>query len=239
MSTRLNSKKIMPDNPKQTHTKSQPQDDGAPNIYALSSAAAPEESFPKMLATLREGKGLKHDSLSELTKHVDPQKRGIARTTLRGYELGVTKPGIRELRILSQALGVTANKLIFGADTPDSALIQGGSTPEQKKFLGRERDDFIEIACFLVSMYRLSERERDTVYNVTSSLVAAKLGEVEYRKLMDATREVVETFVDAHTDMQGEAKETSQEQMIKTVMPLFKATLAKFGFPPMMPTPEE
>lgn len=211
---------------------SQPLDDADLQIE-VGDVAAPEESFPKRLAALREEKGLRHDSLSELTKHVDPQKRGIARTTLRGYELGVTKPGIRELRILSQTLGVTTNKLIFGADDPESAFIQGGSPTVQKKILGRNQEDIIEFICFMVSLYRLGDQERDTVYRVASSLAAAKLGEVEYRKLMDATSEVVETFFDAHSDTLSGGKPFSQEKFQEMIIPLLSATLAKFGFKPM------
>jgi len=229
----------MTDNTKQARVDNVLQDDSASNMDALGASTAPEDTFPETLTALREGKSLRHDSLSELTKHVDPQKRGIARTTLRGYELGVTKPGIRELRILSQALGVTTNKLIFGTDIPDSVFIEGSSTTEHRKFLGKDQDTFIEMACFLVSMYRLGEKERDAIYSMTSTLAATKLGEVEYRKLMDATREIVATFIDAHSDTQSEGMPTSQEQMIETVMPLLNATLAKFGFPAMAPASKQ
>lgn len=222
----------MPDNTIQVGAQSNlPQDDGA----ASHAVSAPEESFPERLTALREEKGLKHDSLSELTKHVDPQKRGIARTTLRGYELGVTKPGIRELRILSQALEVSTNRLVFGTENLESASVQGNFPVRRETVLGKSQEDIVRIACFLVSLYRLSDQERDTVNRVASSLAAAKLGEVEYRKLMDATREVVETFIDAHSDALSGGKQFSDKQFQEAIFPLFNATLAKFGFKPITP----
>jgi transcriptional regulator with XRE-family HTH domain len=217
-----------------TPTHHQQPDDARTETF--NTVDAPEESFPARLTALRSEKSLKHDSLSELTKHVDPQKRGIARTTLRGYELGVTKPGIRELRILSQALGVSTNRLIFGTENIDLISTQGNLPAVRKTVLGKNQQDIVQIVCFLVSLYRLGEQERETVYKVASSLASVKLGEVEYRKLMDATSEVVDTFIDAHSDALSGGVQLSNEQIKDTLLPLFNATLEKFGFNPMTPS---
>ncbi|MDD2894106.1 MAG: helix-turn-helix transcriptional regulator [Halothiobacillaceae bacterium] len=187
--------------------------------------AAPEDNFPKKLAELRESRGLRHDSLSELTKHADPQKRGIARTTLRGYELGITKPGIRELRILSQALGVSINRLVFGVDFSPADNVAGSPSVKNSTILGAHDEDFIKLSRFVVAMFNVGEQERDTVYRVAAGLAAAKLGEVEYRKLMDATQEFVETMIDASEDGKEGGKDP-QEVLKSLAGPL----LAKYGY---------
>jgi len=226
----------MPSNTKPSDDQSDhPQEKSALKETSVA-ATAPEEGFPERLAALRDEKGLKHDSLSELTKHVDPQKKGIARTTLRGYELGVTKPGIRELRVLSQALGVSINKLVFGTENFSSTIVQGQLPAGQKTVLGKKQEDIVEFICFIVALYRMGNQDRDAVYHVASSLAAARLGEVEYRKLMDATRDIVETFIDAHSDALSGGVQFSEDTMKKDIFPLINATLEKFGFAPGMPT---
>lgn len=62
------------------------------------------------LRRAREAKGLSHSDLHRQT--------GISRPVLFGYEAGRTKPGARELRLLSEALGVSPNRLLFGTEEP-------------------------------------------------------------------------------------------------------------------------
>ncbi|MFA6972603.1 MAG: helix-turn-helix transcriptional regulator [Gallionella sp.] len=222
----------MTDDTIQGSTQSSQQQDTDTHVETIMAVAAPEESFPERLAALRSEKSLRHDSLSELTKHVDPQKRGIARTTLRGYELGVTKPGIRELRILSQALGVSTNQLIFGTDEVDSVFHRGDFVVERPTLLGKTPEEITNLARFLVAMYKVGDQERDAVYKVAASLASSKLGEVEYRKLMDLTQELVETYFDVHAENipKGQLLKPEYAQtMIETFAPLLDATFSKFG----------
>lgn len=62
------------------------------------------------LKRARDAKGLSHSELNRLT--------GISRAVLYGYEVGRTKPGAREIKLLCEALEITPNRLIFGADEP-------------------------------------------------------------------------------------------------------------------------
>jgi transcriptional regulator with XRE-family HTH domain len=62
------------------------------------------------LRRARELKGLSHSDLHRQT--------GISRPVLFGYENGRTKPGAKELRLLSEALGVSPNRLLFGVEEP-------------------------------------------------------------------------------------------------------------------------
>lgn len=191
---------------------------------------APEESFPQRLAELRKEKGLKHESLSDLTKLVDPRKRGIARTTLRGYELGMTKPGIRELRILSESLEVSVNKLIFGVDHIDTTDTHNMFSIVKKTMLGKREDEIVEIVRFIVSMCQLGEHERNSIYKITSNLAAARTGEVKYRKLMDASQETVESFMDSNEGFLSGDKSLTPDQVKEFICPLVITVLKQFGF---------
>lgn len=62
------------------------------------------------LRRAREAKGISHSDLHRQT--------GISRPVLFGYEAGRTKPGAKELRLLSEALSVSPNRLLFGTEEP-------------------------------------------------------------------------------------------------------------------------
>lgn len=62
------------------------------------------------LRRAREAKGFTHTDLH--------RKTGISRSVLFGYETGRTKPGAKEIRLLSEALQVNPNRLLFGNDEP-------------------------------------------------------------------------------------------------------------------------
>lgn len=76
----------------------------------------PEKGIGKRIREARERKenGLSIEALSRLCKLVDPIGQGIAQQTIVRYEKGIVLPGSRELRILSDALAVSADWLIFG-----------------------------------------------------------------------------------------------------------------------------
>lgn len=62
------------------------------------------------LKRAREAMGLTHTELHRMT--------GISRSVLFGYEAGRTVPNTQQLRLLSQALQVNPNRLVFGDDEP-------------------------------------------------------------------------------------------------------------------------
>lgn len=218
--------------PDSNNQNSQPLSNPTDSLNPEVAADVPEDEFKHRLASLREAKGLRHDTLSELSKHVDPQKRGIARTTLRAYELGVSKPGIRELRILSQALGVSTNRLIFGKDDIGTLAPSGDIAVERPTVMGKSPEEIVALTRFLVAMYKLGNQERDAVFRVAASLASSKLGEVEYRKLMDLTQELVETYLDVQADNLAKGQFLTPENataMLEAAAPLFDATFSKFG----------
>lgn len=214
------------------------------------SVAVPESDFSKRLTSLRESKGLRHDSLSELSKLVDPQRRGIARTTLRGYEWGIYKPGIRELRILSQALGVSPTLLIFGADdssitsSPRPSVVASTVESDLATRSGIKRELLLAWAAFAMTMFSVDERTRETIFRIAAELAEANLGAVEYQRIVGMAREVMDTSLDRYLDsLPGPGSALGLEfmkmlidpQTIKQGDEIVGAILTKFGFKAQSP----
>ena len=93
---------------------------------------APESMLGKRVAKARGHFSLNMEALSRLTKLYDTQDgRGISPPSLARYESGDTLPSAREVRLLCDALGVSAQWLIFGE--VDSS---GITKPEQDILTG-------------------------------------------------------------------------------------------------------
>lgn len=69
-------------------------------------------------ARQRPENGLTIESLSRMCKLIDPAEQGISHQTLVKYEKGIVLPGSRELRILCDALAVSADWLLMGREKP-------------------------------------------------------------------------------------------------------------------------
>lgn len=76
----------------------------------------PESIFGARLQSVRNHFGLSVDALSRVTKDADThENRGLSATALLRYEDSGALPGGRELRLLCDALGVSADWLLTGA----------------------------------------------------------------------------------------------------------------------------
>lgn len=87
----------------------------------------PESRFGERMRDARQQLGLSVEALSRLCKAYDqPDGKGISPPTLGRYESNDTLPGLRELRIVSRALGVPVQWLVFGnlPDVKGAAPIQ-------------------------------------------------------------------------------------------------------------------
>lgn len=184
---------------------------------AVTPAAAPEDQIGARIAQKRLAKGLNHDGLSKLTKLFDVQmKNGISRTTIRGYEVGLYKPGTREIRLLCEALEVSPNWLIFGGvDEADVAVdshktIASPATNELQKFI---------VALFL--LHNIEAADRDVVYNVLHSLARLKMGENEYRAGILPISELGGILMDAFDDTKegGSIDQEKLQELVKAYMP--------------------
>lgn len=92
----------------------------SPKDRKASGRPAPEEGIGARIrdARLRPVYDLSVEALSRLCKEFDDQGQGITPTTLLRYEQGKVLPGARELRVLCDALDVSADWLLFGAENP-------------------------------------------------------------------------------------------------------------------------
>src|SRR4051812_31321179 len=65
-------------------------------------------SIASELIRARDERGITQAHLAELS--------GVSRSAIKGYESGRNMPGARELKALCQALAVSPNRLLFGAE---------------------------------------------------------------------------------------------------------------------------
>lgn len=168
----------------------------------------PEDQIGARIAEKRLAKHLTHDGLAKLTKLYDePAKSGISRTTIRGYEIGLYKPGTREIRLLCQALEVSPNWLIMGGEDEtksQSASIEAGQGLHQT-----------ELQKFLVALHllrSLDAGEREIVYGVLHGLARLKLGENEYRAGIIVPAEFGALLSDVWKDMK-DGQQPDQEKV--------------------------
>lgn len=92
--------------------------------------ATPESGLPDRLRYARSQLDLSIEALGRLTAGYDAEGKGVSSTSISRYESGENLPGMAELRILCDALGVTAQWMVYG-DAPNS----GNTEAEQKLIL--------------------------------------------------------------------------------------------------------
>lgn len=101
---------------------------------------APEKTIGTRIREKREGLGMNFEQLSALTREYDAE--GIAAVTLRRYEReeGGTLPGLRELRILCDALDVSSDYLLRGQAASELELRDRADWKDLKAILLRVVD---------------------------------------------------------------------------------------------------
>ena len=121
------------------------------------------------LQLARSTSGLSISDLSKLT--------GISKTVLHGYERGRTKPGAREIRLLSAALNISPNRLILGNDVFETDTPR--FTSIYRKIKARP-----QLGSVLALMYMpfitslLAEDELGSLLTLVDALVKAKSPEI-------------------------------------------------------------
>lgn len=126
-----------------------------------------QNSRPDGLAVrIRQARERKNLSLSDIHKAT-----GISRTSLHDYESGRTKPGSRELLLLTEALEATPNWLLCGTEEPFkkrdglAALIKLRNSPLMM---------LVSMLVLPVVMQSLSEDELEALLTLIASMVEAK-----------------------------------------------------------------
>ena len=137
----------------------------------------PEDEIGDRIKEAREGRGWTQQVLSTRTRLADPNGEGISRTVLVGYEAGKTRPGAREIRLLSDALNVTPNWLLLGHSTAAKALLPSLAFVHK----GNELAKSIRIG---LAMQLLKQHERDLIGMMLFSLAGRELGDAELSGLM-------------------------------------------------------
>lgn len=90
----------------------------------------PESMIGRRLQAARTHYKLSVEALSRLTKSFDPHDgKGISPPSLARYESGTNHPGARELRLLCEALAVSADWLLYGQ------IATGGKTAAEQQFI--------------------------------------------------------------------------------------------------------
>lgn len=195
----------------------------------VTDSGLPEDKIGERIAHIRQSKRLTHDGLSQLAKLADIEQKGIARTTIRGYELGVYKPGSREIRILAAALEVSPTWLVLGL--PD----QGEATASPYEKLASESTPPSDLAKIpiakylqsLVAFVEMDASDKDAICNLILSLARHKLGEVEYRQLMATFGELGDYFEDGLRDAkEGRPREGFSQEAVSKVG---EAIVKKYG----------
>jgi transcriptional regulator with XRE-family HTH domain len=117
----------------------------------------PEDQLGARLQAAREDTRLTQGELSELTRSLDSDDKGVSRAVISLYEAGTNRPSPREIRLLCEALRVTPNFLIYGDDDPFSALL------DQERTGARARHDPEGFAWMAFVMTSLHHNHYDAI----------------------------------------------------------------------------
>lgn len=135
---------------------------------------APENTIGVRLRAAREARGLSQTALATRTKLADGTGKGVARTVLVGYEAGTFRPGAREIRLICQALSITPNWLILGAE---------GSTEQASMELVRRRE-WTSAVRLAMAISILKGHERGALQSLALSMAGRQLGDMRLSALL-------------------------------------------------------
>lgn len=134
------------------------------------SVEVPEDGIGGRIRATREARGLSQTDVSNMSKELDPARKGVSRTVLVGYEAGQFRPGAREIRILCETLNVTPNWLIYGDDD-----FAGGTAQTSMEAL-RKNGLFAAMRLALaISVMR--PHERNALQSLALSMAGRELGD--------------------------------------------------------------
>lgn len=132
-------------------------------------------------------------SVHKATVQVDNDEQGISQPVLKGYEDGKFKPGARELRILSLALSVSPNWLLFGAEEAPKAF--AGEQPSSRisalTSISTDEQRLVLISLFLM---QLQKTEREALFTLLEAMLKARLGKNQFEMLFEVFEGVTRTI---------------------------------------------
>lgn len=135
----------------------------------------PEDGIGSRLRAAREMKGLSQTAVADYSKELDPDKKGIHRTVLVGYEAGHSRPGAREIRILCETLSITPNWLIYGSE------FAGGS--EHTAMEAARKNGLFAAMRIALAIAVLKPHERNAFQSLVLSMAGRELGDRKLSRL--------------------------------------------------------
>jgi transcriptional regulator with XRE-family HTH domain len=159
------------------------------DVAAGQSVEAPEDAIGSRIRSAREARGLSQTAVSTRSKTIDPKGQGISRTVLVGYEAGNSKPGARELRLLSETLGVTPTWLIYGTD-------DGHETAQASLEVFRNRNDLISALRLALAIAVLRPHERGAFTSLVLSMAGRELGDMKLSALLVLGKQIAEPVLE-------------------------------------------
>ena len=160
-------------------------------------------------------------SIVELSKQT-----GISKTVLHGYERGRTKPGAREIRLLSAALRVSPNMLILGTDSFDENPTV--FTTFYRKVRARpELAAVFYTMCMPLVASLLDEDEVQSIMLLLSGLIRARSPEISNQLMLAAHEAMIS--LDRFTVADGAISISPEEleALISQTQANFQNTLAQ------------
>lgn len=110
------------------------------------------------------------------------QRTGISRDAIKGYESGRNMPGSRELRVLCEALGVSANRVLWGRDD-----FQGAAGPVKGIFADPAMEQATLALRMFILMGLLTKQEQEAIFTLIEPIIVGrKGGREEVRKAFAA-----------------------------------------------------
>lgn len=155
----------------------------------------PEDGVGSRLRAAREARGISQTALAEHSKSVDPDRKGVSRTVIVGYESGQFKPGAREIRILCESLVVTPNWLIYGSD------FAGGA--EQASMEAVRKNGLFAAMRLALAIAVLKPHERNAFSSLVMSMAGRELGDQKLSVLFLLAAKVAEPGASALVEGMG------------------------------------
>ena len=159
------------------------------------SIEVPEDGIGGRIRSARESRGFSQTAVAVRSKLVDPNKRGVARTVLVGYESGQFKPGAREIRILCEVLSITPNWLIYGDDSAFEA--------EQVSMEVVRKTDLQSAFSIAFAISVLKSHEKGAFKSLVLSMAGRELGDLRLSGLMFLSRSLADSAMKELTEFMG------------------------------------
>jgi len=155
----------------------------------------PENELGKRIEYERRANRLTQGQLAAKTALADKDGKGLSRGVLSLYELGINRPGPKEIRLLCEVLRVTPSYLIYGNDDPFD------NRSEYARYGGTARSNAELYARLVYSFSRLHHTHSVAFMQIMRDLLRgwnkdfdAELEANAYQKFLDLADELRSTL---------------------------------------------